>query len=258
MSWRLDVTWRWCRTRARLACPTRATSWCRPYWPQGTLCRPSQALRPSPRALAASGLPADRFLFVGFLPRKAGERRSFLAELAEEPGAVDRLRGAASPGGRAGRPAGSAGGSPGRRRPRADQALRGDLARAGVWGAGALHSHPATRRDYAGGGGHRAAARRGALARGAGACSHRVAGGRRVWRPRALPASLPAWPAGRAPRSTTWSRGKSRASDFGSRRACRMARFCAADCPSTKTDDFRSLASAKTPAQRRQIVENLG
>lgn len=39
-------------------------------------------------ALAASGLPADRFLFVGFLPRKAGERRSFLAELAEEPGAV--------------------------------------------------------------------------------------------------------------------------------------------------------------------------
>jgi len=37
-------------------------------------------------ALAASGLPADRFLFVGFLPRKAGERRSFLAELAEEPG----------------------------------------------------------------------------------------------------------------------------------------------------------------------------
>jgi 16S rRNA (cytidine1402-2'-O)-methyltransferase len=37
-------------------------------------------------ALAASGLPADRFLFVGFLPRKAGERRSFLAELADEPG----------------------------------------------------------------------------------------------------------------------------------------------------------------------------
>jgi 16S rRNA (cytidine1402-2'-O)-methyltransferase len=37
-------------------------------------------------ALAASGLPADRFLFVGFLPRKAGERRSFLAGLAEEPG----------------------------------------------------------------------------------------------------------------------------------------------------------------------------
>ena len=39
-------------------------------------------------ALVASGLPADRFLFVGFLPRKAGERRSFLAGLAEEPGAL--------------------------------------------------------------------------------------------------------------------------------------------------------------------------
>lgn len=38
-------------------------------------------------ALVASGLPADRFLFVGFLPRKAGERRSLLAELADEPGA---------------------------------------------------------------------------------------------------------------------------------------------------------------------------
>lgn len=37
-------------------------------------------------ALAASGLPADRFLFVGFLPRKAGERRALLAELADEPG----------------------------------------------------------------------------------------------------------------------------------------------------------------------------
>jgi 16S rRNA (cytidine1402-2'-O)-methyltransferase len=39
-------------------------------------------------ALAASGLPADRFLFVGFLPRKASERRSFLAGLAEEPGVM--------------------------------------------------------------------------------------------------------------------------------------------------------------------------
>lgn len=37
-------------------------------------------------ALVASGLPADRFTFVGFLPRKASERRSFLAGLAEEPG----------------------------------------------------------------------------------------------------------------------------------------------------------------------------
>ncbi|MGH3506400.1 MAG: 16S rRNA (cytidine(1402)-2'-O)-methyltransferase [Nocardioidaceae bacterium] len=35
-------------------------------------------------ALAVSGLPVDRFCFEGFLPRKAGERRRRLAELAEE------------------------------------------------------------------------------------------------------------------------------------------------------------------------------
>jgi len=36
-------------------------------------------------ALALSGLPADRFCFEGFLPRKAGERSRRLAELAQEP-----------------------------------------------------------------------------------------------------------------------------------------------------------------------------
>jgi 16S rRNA (cytidine1402-2'-O)-methyltransferase len=36
-------------------------------------------------ALAVSGLPVDRFCFEGFLPRKAGERRSRLARLADEP-----------------------------------------------------------------------------------------------------------------------------------------------------------------------------
>ena len=35
-------------------------------------------------ALALSGLPVDRFCFEGFLPRKAGERRRRLAELADE------------------------------------------------------------------------------------------------------------------------------------------------------------------------------
>ncbi|MGH3344567.1 MAG: 16S rRNA (cytidine(1402)-2'-O)-methyltransferase [Carbonactinosporaceae bacterium] len=35
-------------------------------------------------ALAVSGLPADRFCFEGFLPRKAGERASRLRELAAE------------------------------------------------------------------------------------------------------------------------------------------------------------------------------
>ncbi|MEE1929467.1 16S rRNA (cytidine(1402)-2'-O)-methyltransferase [Streptomyces sp. TRM 70351] len=35
-------------------------------------------------ALAVSGLPVDRFCFEGFLPRKAGERRTRLAEAAGE------------------------------------------------------------------------------------------------------------------------------------------------------------------------------
>ncbi|WP_128375916.1 16S rRNA (cytidine(1402)-2'-O)-methyltransferase [Streptomyces cavernae] len=35
-------------------------------------------------ALALSGLPVDRFCFEGFLPRKAGERRSRLSEVADE------------------------------------------------------------------------------------------------------------------------------------------------------------------------------
>jgi 16S rRNA (cytidine1402-2'-O)-methyltransferase len=36
-------------------------------------------------ALAISGLPTDRFVFEGFLPRKAGERRSRLDALASDP-----------------------------------------------------------------------------------------------------------------------------------------------------------------------------
>lgn len=36
-------------------------------------------------ALVLSGLPPDRFAFEGFLPRKAGARRTRLAELAEDP-----------------------------------------------------------------------------------------------------------------------------------------------------------------------------
>ena len=35
-------------------------------------------------ALVASGLPTGRFVFEGFLPRKAGARRQRLAELAGE------------------------------------------------------------------------------------------------------------------------------------------------------------------------------
>ncbi|MFQ5906952.1 MAG: ribosomal RNA small subunit methyltransferase I, partial [bacterium] len=36
-------------------------------------------------SLVASGLPTDRFIFEGFLPRKAGKRRQRLKELADEP-----------------------------------------------------------------------------------------------------------------------------------------------------------------------------
>lgn len=39
-------------------------------------------------ALALSGLPCDRFCFEGFPPRKAGERRKWLAPLASEPRTV--------------------------------------------------------------------------------------------------------------------------------------------------------------------------
>ena len=36
-------------------------------------------------ALVASGLPSDAFVYLGFLPRKAGERRRLLEGLAREP-----------------------------------------------------------------------------------------------------------------------------------------------------------------------------
>ncbi len=36
-------------------------------------------------ALVASGLPSDAFVYLGFLPRKAGERRRLLEEVVHEP-----------------------------------------------------------------------------------------------------------------------------------------------------------------------------
>ena len=39
-------------------------------------------------ALAASGLPGERFLFLGFLPRQRGERQQLLRQAADEPGAL--------------------------------------------------------------------------------------------------------------------------------------------------------------------------
>lgn len=39
-------------------------------------------------ALAVSGLPTERFIFLGFLSRKAGERRGTLESIVEEPGTI--------------------------------------------------------------------------------------------------------------------------------------------------------------------------
>ncbi|MBM3157150.1 MAG: 16S rRNA (cytidine(1402)-2'-O)-methyltransferase [Chloroflexi bacterium] len=38
-----------------------------------------------PVALAVSGLPADKFTYVGFLPRRKGERRRLIESVAKEP-----------------------------------------------------------------------------------------------------------------------------------------------------------------------------
>jgi 16S rRNA (cytidine1402-2'-O)-methyltransferase len=39
-------------------------------------------------ALAVSGLPTDRFLYIGFLPNKTGARREALKTAANEPGTI--------------------------------------------------------------------------------------------------------------------------------------------------------------------------
>ncbi|MCJ7763644.1 MAG: 16S rRNA (cytidine(1402)-2'-O)-methyltransferase [Dehalococcoidales bacterium] len=42
-------------------------------------------------ALSVSGLATDRFTYVGFLPRKSGERRRLLESVASEPGTIVAL-----------------------------------------------------------------------------------------------------------------------------------------------------------------------
>ena len=42
-------------------------------------------------AVAVSGMPADRFLYIGFLPRKKGEREQRVQEIANEKGAIVAL-----------------------------------------------------------------------------------------------------------------------------------------------------------------------
>ena len=42
-------------------------------------------------ALVISGLPTDRFIYIGFLPRKSGDRRRLLESVAAEPGTIVAL-----------------------------------------------------------------------------------------------------------------------------------------------------------------------
>jgi 16S rRNA (cytidine1402-2'-O)-methyltransferase len=54
-------------------------------WEAGALVVPIPGPSAAASALAASGFPADRFFFAGFLPRKGGARRDALALLARVP-----------------------------------------------------------------------------------------------------------------------------------------------------------------------------
>ncbi len=67
-------------------------------------------------ALVLSGLPADRFCFEGFAPRRPGERRRWLQTLAAEPRAVRVLRVAAPAGATRWPPRWRCSGRPGRPR----------------------------------------------------------------------------------------------------------------------------------------------
>ena len=42
-------------------------------------------------SLAISGLPTDRFIYIGFLPRKTGDRRRLLESVTDEPGTIIAL-----------------------------------------------------------------------------------------------------------------------------------------------------------------------
>ena len=104
---------------------------------------PSAALT----ALVASGLPADRWRFAGFLPRKRGELAAAFARAGDARGlrVAAPGRGLAGGAGRARPPAA------GRRLPRADQGPRGGRARHGGRARGPLRADASARGGRAGG-----------------------------------------------------------------------------------------------------------
>ena len=97
-------------------------------------------------ALVASGLPAERWRFVGFLPRARGELQALLAGATGDAGGV---RVSPSPGRHAGADRRARPGAPGGGVPGADQAPRGDPARRRRRAGGPLPSRPAARGEVA-------------------------------------------------------------------------------------------------------------
>ena len=105
---------------------------------------PSAALA----ALSASGLPIEEFLFVGFLPARAGARRKALTKLRARTEGGGSLRSAASHRGDAARRARNSGGSSRGRREGNYETARGISARHSRRTGGGRHEAKSSRRNY--------------------------------------------------------------------------------------------------------------
>ena len=119
-------TWPSSPTRGRPASPIPASASCGTPEPTGIPVIPVPGPSAVVAALSVSGLPTDRFLFVGFLPARSGARRRALEALAARPRDTRLLR---VPGAHRGRPRGD-GGRP--RRPRGLPLSRGHQGPRGV------------------------------------------------------------------------------------------------------------------------------
>jgi 16S rRNA (cytidine1402-2'-O)-methyltransferase len=75
--------WRWSAMPARRSFPIPASSWCAMPARQGRQGRddPRPVRRRWP-GLTLAGLPTDRFLFMGFLPAKQGQKEATITEVA--------------------------------------------------------------------------------------------------------------------------------------------------------------------------------